>query len=200
MLLHEAVQAARKDLRMSQKRLAELAGIQRRQLATLESGGNITLATLRKVLAHLPNLETFTIDAVTATVRRNVSPPEQEEVVAEAIQVMQTALLGLAEALNAGRKPGEREMRVFEQANEVMYSGLGYTADDIRREYERIRKHHLTHPELATGPAADLVAAVETAAEDVDLAEAEAELAALEGTGEEGDAAAEESGAEDEES
>lgn len=178
MLLHEAVQAARKDLHLSQKKLAELAGIQRRQLATLESGGNITLATLRKVLAHLPNLETFTIDAVTATVRRDVPPSEQEAVVAKALEVMQTALGGLIAASKAGRRPGEREMRVFEQASEVMYSGLGYSPEDIRREYDRIRMHHLMHPEAAQGPAAEFVNAVEIAGLEVDLEQTEAELRA----------------------
>jgi transcriptional regulator with XRE-family HTH domain len=178
MLLHEAVQAARKDLRLSQKRLAELAGVQRKQLATLEAGGNITLATLRKVLAHLPNLETFTIDAVTATIRRDVSPPEQKEVVAKAIEVMQTALTGLIAATKAGRQPGEREMRAFEHANEVLYSGLGYTAEDVRREYSRLRMHHVAHPEVAQGPAGEFVVALETAGMEVELAQAEAALRA----------------------
>jgi len=187
MLLHEAVQAARKELHLSQKRLAELAGIQRRQLATLEAGGNITLATLRKVLAHLPNLESFTIDAVTATVRRNVSPPEQEEVVAKALEVMTAALTGLTNAMKAGRKPGEREMRVFEQATEVMYTGLGYTAEDIRREGERIRLHHLLHPEVAEGPAAEFIEAVERPAFEAELAELEE--AAAEHADEAGDGA-----------
>ena len=64
MLLHEAVRKARKDLGLSQQKLADAAGIQRRQLATLEQGGNVTLATVRKVLGQLPNLETFTLDTI----------------------------------------------------------------------------------------------------------------------------------------
>jgi len=169
MLLHDAVKAARKDLGLTQKKLADLAGIQRRQLATLESGGNITLATLRKVLAQLPNLESFTLDVVAATVRRDVPPSEQQAAVAKAIELMQSALMGLTAATREGRSVGEREMAVFDRATEVMYSGLGYTAEDIRREYERIRMHHLNHPETAQGPAGEFVNAVETAALEVEL-------------------------------
>src|SRR5881392_2873545 len=94
MLLHEAVKKARKDLKLSQKSLADLAGIQRKQLTTLETGGNITLATLRKVLAQLPNLETFSLDAVTATVLREVPPEEQVQAVKTALHLLGDAIRG----------------------------------------------------------------------------------------------------------
>lgn len=178
MLLHEAIQEARKDLRLSQKKLAEMAGIQRRQLATLEAGGNVTLSTLRKVLAQLPNLETFTIDAVTAMVRREVSIPEQQEVVTKAIEAMQAALTGLVKAMQEGRPPDEKDLKEANQANKMMYSGLGYTNEDIRRDYDRIRKTHVMYPELAPGPAGELVKTVETAAMEVELEQAEAALRA----------------------
>lgn len=64
MELHEEIRRARKDLGLSQERLAELCGIQRRQLSILERGGNVTLNTLRKVIAFLPNLEEFTFEQV----------------------------------------------------------------------------------------------------------------------------------------
>jgi transcriptional regulator with XRE-family HTH domain len=77
MLLHEAVRKARQELNLSQKKLAEQAGIQRRQLATLEKGGNVTLATLRKVIAQLPNLESFTLDTVRVTVAQSPGDTER---------------------------------------------------------------------------------------------------------------------------
>ena len=64
MKLHEEIRRARKELGLSQGRLAELCGIQRRQLSVLERGGNVTLNTLRKVIAFLPNLEQFTFEQV----------------------------------------------------------------------------------------------------------------------------------------
>ena len=134
MLLHEAVREARKAAGLSQKRLAELAGIQRRQLATLESGGNVTLNTIRKVIAQLPNLETFTIDSVPVTVDAKPRLPSEEDfirvarelnVIADRVTKMareghypwagefaiKEANRAVAEALKArgGREEGEEE-------------------------------------------------------------------------------------------
>ncbi|HYI07633.1 MAG TPA: helix-turn-helix domain-containing protein [Thermoanaerobaculia bacterium] len=91
MQLPQAIIAARKDLRLSQKKLSELAGIQRRQLATLEAGGNVTLSTLRKVLAHLPNLQTFSFEAVRVNVEMEIPVDEKR---------FQDALLGLSASLS----------------------------------------------------------------------------------------------------
>ena len=62
--LHEELRRARKELGLSQGQLSALCGVQRRQLSTLERGGNVTLNTLRKVLGFLPNLEDFTFEQV----------------------------------------------------------------------------------------------------------------------------------------
>ena len=62
MELHEEIRRARKDMGFTQGDLAHLARVQRRQISTLERGGNVTLNTLRKVLYFLPNLREFTFD------------------------------------------------------------------------------------------------------------------------------------------
>ncbi|PYQ28397.1 MAG: hypothetical protein DMF56_16445 [Acidobacteria bacterium] len=62
--LHDEIRRARKDLGLSQAQLSALCGVQRRQLSTLERGGNVTLNTLRKVIGFLPNLEDFTFEQV----------------------------------------------------------------------------------------------------------------------------------------
>jgi transcriptional regulator with XRE-family HTH domain len=62
--LHDEIRRARKDLGLSQSQLSALCGVQRRQLSTLERGGNVTLNTLRKVIGFLPNLEDFTFEQV----------------------------------------------------------------------------------------------------------------------------------------
>jgi predicted transcriptional regulator len=117
MVLPEAVKKARKDLRLSQKRLAELAGIQRKQLATLESGGNITLATLRKVLIHLPNLETFSLDAVSATVLRQVPPDQQVLAIKKAFNLLGDAIRDFVPKVNEGPEQDaakrERELTAY---------------------------------------------------------------------------------------
>jgi predicted transcriptional regulator len=156
MLLHEAVKKARRDLNLSQKKLAELAGIQRRQLATLESGGNITLATLRKVLAHLPNLETFTLDTVTATVRREVSAEEQQKAVDAAMRLLSAGLKSLVAALQDGRLPDSEAMRDLKEANNVLYQGLGYSVEDVERE----RRARAAIQELDAEQAVDAVASL----------------------------------------
>lgn len=139
MLLHQAVQKARKDIGLSQKKLAELAGIQRRQLATLEKGGNITLSTLRKVLAHLPNLETFTLDAVTATVRREVPPEEHMRAVDDAMKLLGEALRDMVGRVTQGEHPSEQNIATLRKATERMAESAGYDAADVERERQRIR-------------------------------------------------------------
>ena len=153
MVLHEAIKHARQDLRLSQKKLADMAGIQRRQLATLEAGGNVTLATLRKVLVHLPNLETFTLDTVTAMVQREVTADERQKAVNEAMELLASALQNLVGALKEGRLPDEA-LSGLRQVNDVLYQqALGYSAEDVERERQRIREEHalpeLTQEQLA---------------------------------------------------
>ena len=62
MELHEEIRRARKDMDLTQGELADLVGIQRRQISSLERGGNVTLNTLKRVLAVLPNLREFTFE------------------------------------------------------------------------------------------------------------------------------------------
>lgn len=156
MLLHEAVHKARKDLGLSQKKLAELAGIQRRQLATLEQGGNITLSTLRKVLAHLPNLETFSLDAVTATVRRHVPPEEHMKAVDRAMTLLGEALRDMVTRMSQGQYPSEENIQTLRQATNTMYESAGLDASDADRERERLRRER----EAAFGPTASAFAAL----------------------------------------
>lgn len=116
MQLHEAVRHARQEIGLSQKKLAELAGIQRRQLATLEKGGNVTLATLRKVIAHLPNLESFTIDAVNVNV--NFVPMRLDEKSwTEAMRVMGEVFTQLAESIEAAGLPSPEALQALKNIN-----------------------------------------------------------------------------------
>jgi transcriptional regulator with XRE-family HTH domain len=55
--MHDDIVKAREALGLSQAGLARRAGISRSRLQDLESGENVTLDTLRKVVAVLPNLK-----------------------------------------------------------------------------------------------------------------------------------------------
>ena len=53
-MLHQELRKARKQAKLTQGKLAELAGIPRQQVVRAERGDNITLETLRSIAAHLP--------------------------------------------------------------------------------------------------------------------------------------------------
>jgi transcriptional regulator with XRE-family HTH domain len=105
------------ELKLSQKKLAEQAGIQRRQLATLESGGNVTLNTVRKVLAQLPNLETFTLDAVSVDVRLQPPPPFDPAKFGETVEILAQTLETLAKRFQTGQRPTAEEIENLHEVN-----------------------------------------------------------------------------------
>jgi transcriptional regulator with XRE-family HTH domain len=60
MLLHQELRKAREELGITQAELAKRAGIPRNQIVRAEKGENITLDTLRTIVAHLP-VESLTL-------------------------------------------------------------------------------------------------------------------------------------------
>ena len=63
-MLAKQIREARVQHGLSQVKLARLADVHRTQLRQLEEGGNVTLETLTKVVAQLPNLRTLNLGAV----------------------------------------------------------------------------------------------------------------------------------------
>jgi transcriptional regulator with XRE-family HTH domain len=63
-MLSKQIREAREQHGLSQARLARLANVHRTQLRQLEEGGNVTLETLAKVVAQLPNLRSLSLGAV----------------------------------------------------------------------------------------------------------------------------------------
>jgi transcriptional regulator with XRE-family HTH domain len=61
-LLHVELRRAREKAGLSQQALADLAGIPRNQVVRAERGENITIDTLRKIVAHLPLTELTLLD------------------------------------------------------------------------------------------------------------------------------------------
>jgi transcriptional regulator with XRE-family HTH domain len=60
--LHDELRAAREKAGLSQQALADRAGIPRNQVVRAERGENITVDTLRKIVAHLPLTELTLLD------------------------------------------------------------------------------------------------------------------------------------------
>jgi transcriptional regulator with XRE-family HTH domain len=103
-MLHEDVRLARIEHGLSQLRLSQLAGVPRSQLRKFESGGNITLDTLRKILRQLPNLKSARLDAVELQL-------EQTDVGALRVQLTElaataTRVLGLLDGAQAHAPAG----------------------------------------------------------------------------------------------
>lgn len=61
-LLHEELRKARERAGLSQQALADKAGIPRNQVVRAERGENITVDTLRKIVAYLPVTELPLLD------------------------------------------------------------------------------------------------------------------------------------------
>ena len=67
-MMHERIRQARIELGLSQVQLAQRAGVPRERLRTLESGGNVTMETFEKIVAHLPNLKELPFGGVNVNI------------------------------------------------------------------------------------------------------------------------------------
>ena len=138
MHLHEAIKKARKELKMSQQKLADLAGIERKQLSILETGGNVTLATVRKIVAHLPNMEPFTLGEAVGTIAPAMTPEAQAEMARAALKTLGTALQQVFGALAENRLPDENDAEVLSEANRKFYRTFGFTDQEYDREIDAL--------------------------------------------------------------
>ncbi len=64
MLMHDQLKQARERTGLSQAKLAALTGLSRNQIVRAESGENITIDTLRRILVHLPIDEVTLLERV----------------------------------------------------------------------------------------------------------------------------------------
>lgn len=101
-MLHEEVREARIAARLTQSALARLAGVPRKQVRVLEEGANVTLATVRKIVAVLPNLKQLTLGGV--EMRTESADLEAARRAAAAVY---TAARALVKALGAQREVSE---------------------------------------------------------------------------------------------
>jgi predicted transcriptional regulator len=110
MQLHEEIRRARKELGFSQSELAKLAGIQRRQLSNLENDRNVTLSTVRKVLAQLTNIQPFTLSAAQVEVE-NLTSADWDRMTKTMMLIaeMYQKMNGYVAAFHAAMEAGDRD-------------------------------------------------------------------------------------------
>jgi transcriptional regulator with XRE-family HTH domain len=144
-MLHEQIREARIKAGLTQVKLARLAGVPRSQLRKFEEGGNITLSTLRKIVAQLPDLETLNLGAV----ELQPGGVDQDLVRRTAIQLIvigQELLQSVGTWAGSGTKASEppaEEPFVVEAVTPDPERHVDEPAGDTRY----VRKHSLT-PEL----------------------------------------------------
>jgi transcriptional regulator with XRE-family HTH domain len=145
-MLHDQIREARIKAGLTQVKLAKLAGVPRSQLRKFEEGGNITLATLRKIVAQLPDLQTLNLGAV----ELQPGGVDQEMVRQTAIQLI---LIGQELLKSVGTWAGGGA-----KAPEPATAEEPFIVEEVKPEPERhvdepvgatryVRKHSLT-PEM----------------------------------------------------
>jgi transcriptional regulator with XRE-family HTH domain len=98
-MIHERVRQARIERNLSQVQLAELAGVPRERVRTLERGGNVTLQTFEKIVAQLPNLKELIIGGIRVTIS-GVDVEDVRAAIAEA-DLASRRLLSLLDTIRA---------------------------------------------------------------------------------------------------
>ena len=68
------IREARLALGLTRTGLARLAGVPPKQVTSLESGGNVMLSTLMKIVAKLPNLKSIDIGGFTLETGHDLTP------------------------------------------------------------------------------------------------------------------------------
>jgi transcriptional regulator with XRE-family HTH domain len=98
-MIHERVRQARIERNLSQVQLAEMAGVPRERVRTLERGGNVTLSTFEKIVAQLPNLKELIIGGVRVTIS-GIDVEDVRAAIAEA-DLASRKLLSLLDTIRA---------------------------------------------------------------------------------------------------
>ena len=94
MELHQQVRQARKDARLTQSALADLAQVGRKDISRFENGENVTMKTFLRIVGALPNLKRLYIGPIELS-KELPQPdiPAQTAPPSEPVQPRQQALL-----------------------------------------------------------------------------------------------------------
>ena len=142
-MIQHNVRQARVELGLSQVQLAERAGVPRDRLRALENGGNVTLETLEKIVAHLPNLREMTIGAVDVEVT-GVNVDTLRAAVAEAAAATRRVLARLTAITarapeGADAAPAPESSSGFRPALETRLISLEAKVNALQAQKERKR-------------------------------------------------------------
>src|SRR6185295_2012365 len=97
------VREARIKAGLTQDALARLAGVQRKQVIALESGKNVTLATVERIASKLPNLRHLDIGSL--TLRLGVQSVETRKELTQAIDLLRGVLDRLGGPVRERERP-----------------------------------------------------------------------------------------------
>lgn len=137
-MLNEDIRQARVAAGLSQAELARRAGITRKQLRFAEEGGNITVDTLRKIAAMLPNLKRMSLGEAELT----TASPDLEEARRAALDLFDVAkrlMAALGAAPPSERLP-DRKPPELGPVGAVRHNSMEdheRRAQEIQRERER---------------------------------------------------------------
>src|SRR5436190_22429739 len=110
-LLHDELRRAREKAGLSQQALADRAGIPRNQVVRAERGENITVDTLRKIVAHLPVTELTLLDTKGFRVDIVAEPEKLFMASVDNVLRLTAALLGAIHLAMDARKAAEAARR-----------------------------------------------------------------------------------------
>jgi transcriptional regulator with XRE-family HTH domain len=147
-MIHQQIAQERRRLGLTQRKLAHLAGVTQAQLNRLETGKNVTLETVQKVVTVLPRLEYRLVDAGVSEAAEAI-----HEATASLVQMVRTKRpSGATDERSGGKQPGG-----IKGSADLVRSALGPPADvpsdrkqqdDLQRFADLVRK--------ALGPPADV--------------------------------------------
>ena len=131
-MFHEQFREARVAAGLSISEVARLAGVPRKQVYELEKGSNVTVETLRRIAAVIPNLKRVTLGGMEVV----VDNADLEEARRAALDLFDVAKR-LLSALGASPRSPSAARAAPEPAGAVRYSG---GTEDDRRAGERVER------------------------------------------------------------
>lgn len=122
------IREARKLGKLTQNELADKAGLPRSRIQMVEEGGNVTIATLEKVIAQLPGLRVLTLGGVDFVAIDRISAQA-------AVDAVITQAGRLAELLDTRIRPVELAVQ---PAGATRHAGADDIDDETRRRLEAL--------------------------------------------------------------
>ena len=136
-MLGDAIRAAREERRLSQKDLAQTAGVSRRHLSQMERGeANVSVAVLSKVARAL-NLKEVALDGLSLQLAGDEATAEIRAHIDNALEE-----LSAAKAILTGLKPPRQAGRVAKRPSQSLPSGAPTKPGGEEKSYDPVGDGH----------------------------------------------------------